>query len=78
MYKLETMDIEQLVTELFEIFDVNEDGKISRGEFVGLAECLLFTKDVRFSSDIFQKYDANHDNYISREELIDLVIELAC
>jgi len=71
------MDIEKLVDELFEEFDVNNDGKISRGEFVSLAECLLFTKGVKFSSDIFKKYDANHDNFISREELIDLVIELA-
>jgi len=71
------MDIEQLVTELFDVFDVNNDGKISRGEFVALAECLLFTKGAKVSSEIFQKYDANHDNYISREELIDLVIELA-
>lgn len=71
------MDIEKLVDELFDVFDVNNDGKISRGGFVGLAECLLFTKGVKFSSDIFKKYDANHDNFISREELIDLVIELA-
>jgi Ca2+-binding EF-hand superfamily protein len=71
------MDIEQLVTELFDVFDLNNDGRISRGEFVALAECLLFQKGVKFSSDIFKKYDADHDNYISREELIDLVIELA-
>ena len=71
------MDIEQLVNELFDEFDRNKDGVISRGEFVELAECLLFKKGVHFSSSLFKKYDANHDNVISREELIDLVVDLA-
>ena len=71
------MKTEQMVAELFDIFDVNQDGVISRGEFVGLAECLLHEKGVNFSSDIFKQFDANHDNVISKEEMIDLVIELA-
>lgn len=71
------MNIEQMVAELFDVFDVNKDGVISRGEFVSLAESLLHEKGLNFSSDIFKEFDANHDNAISREELIDLVIELA-
>ena len=71
------MNIEEMVTELFETFDVNNDGVISRGEFIALAESLLYDKGVRFSSDIFKPFDANHDNAISREEMIDLVIDLA-
>ena len=71
------MDIENMVAELFDVFDVNEDGVISRGEFIALAESLLYEKGVRFSSDIFKQFDANHDNAISREEMIDLVIDLA-
>lgn len=71
------MNTEQMVAELFDIFDVNKDGVISRGEFVSLAECLLHEKGVNFSSDIFKRFDANHDNVISRDELIALVIELA-
>lgn len=71
------MNTEQMVAELFDIFDVNNDGVISRGEFVSLAECLLHEKGVSFSSDIFKRFDANHDNVISRDELIELVIELA-
>lgn len=71
------MNTEQMVAELFDIFDVNKDGVISRGEFVSLAECLLHEKGVNFSSDIFKRFDANHDNVISRDELIELVIELA-
>ena len=71
------MDIKQMVAELFDIFDVNQDGVISRGEFIGLAESLLHEKGLNFSSDIFKQFDTNHDNVISREELIDMVIELA-
>lgn len=71
------MNTEQMVAELFDVFDANNDGVISRGEFVSLAECLLHQKGLNFSSDIFKQFDTNHDNVISREELIDLVLELA-
>ena len=71
------MDIEQMVTELFDVFDENKDGVISRREFIALAENLLHQKGVGFSSDIFVKFDTNHDNVISREELIDMIVELA-
>ena len=71
------MDIEQLVAELFDVFDENKDGVISRREFVALIESLLDQREIGFSSNIFKKFDANHDNVISREELIDMVIELA-
>lgn len=71
------MNTEQMVAELFDVFDVNEDGVISRGEFITLAEALLHKKGLNFSSDIFKKFDANHDNVISKDELISLVIELA-
>jgi Ca2+-binding EF-hand superfamily protein len=74
---LQRMNTEKMVAELFDIFDVNNDGVISRGEFVSLAEALLQEKGLNFSSDIFKKFDANHDNVISREEMIDLVLELA-
>jgi len=71
------MDIEQMVTELFDVFDENRDGVISRREFVALIESLLHQREIGFSSDIFKKFDSNHDNVISREELIDMIIELA-
>ena len=71
------MNTEQMVAELFDIFDVNNDGVISRGEFIALAESLLHQKGMNFSSDIFKQFDANHDNAISRDELINLVLELA-
>ena len=71
------MDIEQMVAELFDVFDENKDGVISRREFVALVESLLKKKEVGFSSDIFRKFDTNHDNVISKEELIDMIVELA-
>ncbi len=71
------MNTEEMVAELFDVFDVNNDGVISRGEFIALAESLLYEKGLRFSSDIFKQFDTNHDNVISREEMIDLVIDLA-
>ena len=71
------MDIEQMVAELFDVFDENKDGVISRREFIALAENLLHQKGVGFSSNIFVKFDTNHDNVISREELIDMIVELA-
>ena len=71
------MDIEQMVAELFDVFDENGDGVISRREFVALVESLLHEKRVGLSSEIFNKFDANHDNAISREELIELVLDLA-
>ena len=71
------MDIEQMVAELFDVFDENKDGVISRREFVALVESLLNQKEMGFSSDIFRKFDTNHDNVISKEELIDMIVELA-
>lgn len=66
-----------MVAELFDIFDENRDGVISRREFVALVESLLNQKEIGFSSDIFRKFDTNHDNVISRKELIDMIVELA-
>ena len=71
------MDIEQMVAELFDIFDENKDGVISRREFVALVKSLLNQNEIGFSSDIFRKFDTNHDNVISKEELIDMIVELA-
>ena len=66
-----------MVAELFDVFDENKDGVISRREFVALVESLLHQKGIGVSSDIFRKFDTNHDNVISKEELIDMIVELA-
>ena len=66
-----------MAAELFDVFDENKDGVISRREFVALVESLLHQKEIGFSSDLFKRFDANHDNVISREELINMIVELA-
>ena len=71
------MNTEELVAELFDIFDVNNDGVISKGEFIALAESLLHKQGLNFSSDIFKQFDVNHDNVISKDELIEMVLDLA-
>jgi len=71
------MNTEEMVAELFDVFDVNNDGVISRGEFIALVESLLHKQGMNFSSDIFKQFDANHDNVISKDELIEMVLELA-
>ena len=71
------MNTEQMVAELFDVFDVNNDGVISKGEFIALAKSLLNQQGLNFSSDIFKQFDANHDNVISKDELIEMVLELA-
>lgn len=71
------MNIEEMVAELFDVFDENGDGVISRREFVALARHLLHEEGIGFASDIFNHFDKNHDNAISREELIDMIVELA-
>ncbi len=71
------MDRRELVEALFEEFDDNDDGKISRREFIELRKCLLGDHGVETSSKIFDHFDSDHDNHISRDELIELVIEYA-
>ena len=67
-----------MVAELFDVFDENGDGVISRGEFVALVDSLLDKDEIGLSaSAIFTKFDANHDNVISREELVEMIVELA-
>lgn len=71
------MNRRELVEALFEEFDENGDGAISRLEFKELLACLLGEHDVKTDNKIFDEFDANHDNKITRDELIDLVIEYA-
>lgn len=71
------MDRRELVEALFEEFDENGDGKISRREFIELIKCLLGEHGIETSSKIFDRFDTDHDNAITREELIELVIEYA-
>jgi len=69
------MNTEELVKALFEEFDRNGDGTLSRGEFVDLVRYLLGEHGIQTSSRIFERYDANHDNGITPDELVALVEE---
>lgn len=71
------MQIKEWVDELFEIFDEDKDGVISRSEFVELIECLLQQKGLNMCESIFLKFDKNHSNSISKDELTEMIIDLA-
>jgi len=69
------MNNEELVKALFEEFDRNGDGRLSRGEFVELVRYLLGEHGIQTSSRIFERFDTNHDNGITPDELVDLIEE---
>jgi len=71
------MELNQWVDELFEVFDEDKDGAISRTEFVELIDVLLQDKGIRMCETIFNRFDTNHNNSISKDELKEMVIELA-
>ena len=71
------MKREELVDAMFKEVDTNNDGVLSRGEFVELVRCLTGEHGVGVSSAIFDQFDANHDGVISRDEALELVIEYA-
>ena len=69
------MDRKELAEKLFDEFDKNRDGVLSRGEFKELVECLFGRYGHKTSNEIFTQFDADHDNRISKDELIDLLID---
>ncbi len=54
--------------ELFEFFDKNSDGYISKMELIELVEVLLNEKGLGKSSKILQEFDFNQDNKIDFDE----------
>ncbi|OUS29077.1 hypothetical protein A9Q98_06290 [Thalassotalea sp. 42_200_T64] len=54
--------------ELFEFFDKNSDGVISRSELIELVEVLLNEKGVGKSSKIMKKFDIDQNGVIDFEE----------
>ncbi|MEE4303155.1 MAG: EF-hand domain-containing protein [Wenzhouxiangella sp.] len=71
------MKREELVDEMFKQVDTNNDGVLSRGEFVELVRCLTGEHGVGVSSKIFDEFDANQDGVISRDEALEMIIEFA-
>jgi calcium-binding protein CML len=58
--------------EMFDFFDRNSDGLISRVELIELVGVLLNEKGIGKSSKILKEFDANHDGYIDFEEFSEL------
>jgi Ca2+-binding EF-hand superfamily protein len=71
------MKREELVDEMFKQVDTNNDGVLSRGEFVELVRCLTGEHGVGVSSKIFDQFDADHDGVISRDEALEMIIQYA-
>lgn len=58
--------------EMFDFFDRNSDGVISRAELIELVEVLLNEKGVGKSSKILKEFDTNHDGHIDFYEFSEL------
>lgn len=71
------MKREELVDAMFREVDTNNDGVLSRGEFVELVRCLTGEHGVGVSSKIFDEFDADHDGAISRDEALEMIIQYA-
>jgi len=54
--------------ELFDFFDSNSDGYISKRELIDLADVLLNERGLGKSSQILKEFDFNHDRKIDFEE----------
>jgi Ca2+-binding EF-hand superfamily protein len=54
--------------ELFDFFDENSDGYISKKELIDLVDVLLNEKGLGKSSKILKEFDFNSDNKIDFEE----------
>lgn len=54
--------------ELFDFFDQNSDGYISKKELIDLADVLLNEKGLGKSTKILKEFDFNCDNKIDFEE----------
>jgi Ca2+-binding EF-hand superfamily protein len=54
--------------ELFDFFDKNSDGYISKKELIELVEVLLNEKGLGKSSQVLKEFDFNHDSKIDFDE----------
>jgi Ca2+-binding EF-hand superfamily protein len=54
--------------ELFDFFDKNSDGVISRSELIELVEVLLSERGLGKSSKIMKEFDIDHNGVIDFEE----------
>lgn len=57
-----------MLKHLFDSFDSNSDGYLSKGEFVAFSHEVLKILDRGGSNEVFKVSDLNHDDRISFEE----------
>lgn len=60
----------QTINELFNFFDKNSDGVISRAELIELVDLLLDERGLGSSSEILREFDNNKNGVIDYEEFI--------
>ncbi len=59
------------IKELFEFYDNNQDGVISKREFVSLVDELLHERGLGKSSKILDEYDFNENGVMDFDEFED-------
>lgn len=57
--------------EMFEFFDRNKDGVLSRGELIELTEVLLNQKGIGKSAKVLADFDRNSDGVIDFNEFVE-------
>lgn len=63
----------QVVSDVFDSFDLNDDGVISINEYVDMFMC--YHIKIKYSAKAFVKLDRNGDDQISKQELLKAVDE---
>ncbi|MFP4100041.1 EF-hand domain-containing protein [Coleofasciculus sp.] len=58
---------------VFEVFDKDEDGKISQTEWAGLLS--VYNVSPVYAPRVFPKLDTNQDGFLSKEEVLQLIRE---
>ncbi len=64
---------ERLAENLFDVFDQNDDGMISKLEYMAIF--ISFRVDIKQTNDCFGRLDLNSDGFISYEEFTKAVFE---
>ena len=59
--------------ELFDFFDLNKDGYLSRGEFISVVDVLMGETGMRAGKGYFEALDLNKDNRISYDEFVKIL-----
>jgi Ca2+-binding EF-hand superfamily protein len=64
-------EVRYFIELIFEVFDADEDGKISQQEWAGLLS--VYNVSPVYAPLIFPKLDANQDGFLSKEEVLQLI-----